>query len=226
MGAEGGAIDQNDEQRELAKEEHDKAMAAHETAVEEFNAAQEALATAKANLAQRSDAYAQFGPNARPLTPAEILSPGEETCLMVFPHFVTLQANTVREDGVINGTRSATFQEGIREVPVSLQNHTYLISHNVMPYSGGRLEPSNTRANVTAEQRATVKATFDRETAAAQNDQQRAAAKSKYDAAVTVDVTAEQRAAAKVTFDRDTAAAQNDEQRAAAKTVYDRALVA
>lgn len=140
MGAEGSSNELNDEQRELAKEDNDKAVAAHEVAVEEFNAAQEALLVAKANLYKTSNAYAKFGPNARPLTPAETLSPGEETCLMVFPHVVTLQASVTREDGTITGTRSATFQEGIQEVPVSLQNHPYLVSHNVLPYSGSRLE--------------------------------------------------------------------------------------
>jgi hypothetical protein len=115
-----------------------------------------------------------------------------------------------------------------------------------MPYSGARIEGKDrdTRYNDLARHPAggaandprtpryragegnAAKATYDRETAAAQNDEQRAAAKNKYDAAVTVDVTTERRAAAKVVFDRDTAAAQNDEQRAAAKTVYDRALVA
>lgn len=143
MGAEGSAIELNDEQRALAKEANDKAVAAHETAVEEFNAAQENLVAAKADVYKTSNAYAKFGPNARALTPAETLSPGEETCLMVFPHVVTLQASVVREDGTITGTRSATFQEGIQEVPVSLQNHPYLVSHNVLPYSGGRLAPNS-----------------------------------------------------------------------------------
>lgn len=137
----------------VAREAAEKAQAAFEVAQEEFNAAQDKLATARAEQLRAADAYAKLGnPVFLQPTPAEIMSPGEDTVLMVFPTNVTVQANTPRADGVINGTRSATFPEGIQEVPVSLQNHPYLIAHNVRPYGGEKIERRAPRTRVKADE--------------------------------------------------------------------------
>lgn len=140
MAAQGDGEAYSEEQRAEAKATFAKATAAHEAAVEAHNKATADLAAARAEFARQADLYARFSAPAA-VSPAETLSPGEETVLMVFPNPVTLQASVKRPDGTMTGTQSATFPEGIQEVPVSLQNHTYLIAHNVHPYGGSRIAP-------------------------------------------------------------------------------------
>lgn len=142
MAAEAELTNDNTEAQLAAKDQYDQAVAAQAAAREKVEEAQAELAEADAALLKWGNEHTRLGdPRLLPLSPAETLCPGEPTTLMVFPHDVTLQHRVEKV-----GVRSATFHEGIQEVPESVQDHPWLVSCGVLPYSGAKVDhPVRTR---------------------------------------------------------------------------------